>query len=264
MDLDMGLGVETAERRLAAFGEMAREMAQQADLEGTLQAVLEQARRAAIGDAVGILLVEGRSISAVAASDPAVTSADLLQLEHGEGTGVEAIMRCRNFVCDDLQLDPSWQTWGPEVSRLGLRSVLSVRLAHGDTVGALNFYAHKPLSFGPEDLALAEVFAAHASVAVGTSRQRDSLQKAINARHLIGQAQGILMVRYDIDAEQAFDVLRRYSSHGNQKLRQIAAEVVRLRGLPADPASGPPQQDTTEQDRDQRQLVGQRQIPLVH
>jgi GAF domain-containing protein len=176
----------------------------------------------------------------VAASDPAVTTADLLQLECGEGTGVEAIMRCRGFVSDDLQLDPSWPTWGPEVARLGLRSALSVRLAHGDTVGALNFYAHEPLSFGSEDLALAEVFAVHASVAVGTARQRDSLHQAIDARHLIGQAQGILMARYDIDAEQAFDVLRRYSSHGNQKLREIAAEVVQLRRLPRDTASNPP------------------------
>jgi GAF domain-containing protein len=239
MNLDSVSGVETAERRLAAFAGMAHEMSQPRDLEGTLQSVLEQARRTGLGDAVGILMVEGRSITAAAASQPSVTTADLLQLESGEGTGVEAIMRCRGFVSDDLGLDAEWMTWGPQVARLGLRSVLSVRLAHGDTLGALSFYAHEPMAFRPEDLALAEVFAAHASVAVAMARQRDSLQKAINARHLIGQAQGILMVRFDIDAEQAFDVLRRYSSHGNQKLRQIAAEVVRLRGLPADPTSGP-------------------------
>jgi GAF domain-containing protein len=239
MNLDSVPGVDTAERRLAAYAGMAREMSQPRDLEGTLQSVLEQARRTGIGDAVGILLVEGRSITAPAASEPAVATADLLQLECGEGTGVEAIMRCRGFISDDLGLDPEWMTWGPEVARLGLRSVLSVRLGHGDTLGALSFYAPEPMAFRPEDLVLAEVFAAHASVAVAMARQHDSLQKAINARHLIGQAQGILMVRFDIDAEQAFDVLRRYSSHGNQKLREIAAEVVRLRGLPAEPTSGP-------------------------
>jgi GAF domain-containing protein len=237
MNLDSVSGVETAERRLAAFAGMAHEMSQPRDLEGTLQSVLEQARRTGIGDAVGILLVEGRSITAAAASEPAVTTADLLQLECGEGTGVEAIMRCRGFLSNDLGLDPQWATWGPQAAQLGLRSVLSVRLAHGDTLGALSIYAREPMAFGSEDLAVAEVFAAHASVAVAMARQRESLQKAINARHLIGQAQGILMARYDIDAEQAFDVLRRYSSHGNQKLRQIAAEVVQLRRLPADPTS---------------------------
>ncbi len=237
MNLDSDSGVGTQERHVAAFAGMAREMSQPRDLEGTLQSVLEQARLTAVGNAVGILLVEGRSITAVAATEAAATTADLLQLECGEGIGVEAIMRCRGFVSDDLALDPQWDTWGPRAAQLGLRSALSVRLAHGDTLGAISFYAHEALAFRPEDLALAKVFATHASVAVAMARQRNSLQKAINARHLIGQAQGILMARYDIDAEQAFDVLRRYSSHGNQKLRQIAAEVVQLRGLPEDPGS---------------------------
>ncbi len=45
-------------------------------------------------------------------------------------------------------------------------------------------------------------------------------------RELIGQAQGILMERERITADQAFDVLRRASQHLNVKLREIATRLV--------------------------------------
>ena len=46
----------------------------------------------------------------------------------------------------------------------------------------------------------------------------DSLSQAIDARKLVGQAQGILMERYDLDDRQAFDVLRRASQRLNRKV----------------------------------------------
>jgi AmiR/NasT family two-component response regulator len=43
---------------------------------------------------------------------------------------------------------------------------------------------------------------------------------------MIGQAQGILMERERITADQAFDILRRASQHLNIKLRDIAQQLV--------------------------------------
>jgi hypothetical protein len=51
-------------------------------------------------------------------------------------------------------------------------------------------------------------------------------------RILIGQAQGLLMERFAIDADQAFAVLRRYSQDNNVKLRIVADELVTTRRLP--------------------------------
>jgi AmiR/NasT family two-component response regulator len=48
---------------------------------------------------------------------------------------------------------------------------------------------------------------------------------AMNTRDLIGQAKGILMERYKIDGERAFDVLDRTSQHTNRKLRDIAEHL---------------------------------------
>jgi AmiR/NasT family two-component response regulator len=74
--------------------------------------------------------------------------------------------------------------------------------------------------------------ARHAAVAMASTREQDNLWKAIDARQLIGQAQGILMERFAIDADQAFTVLRRYSQDRNLKLNVVAQRLIETRRLP--------------------------------
>ena len=71
-----------------------------------------------------------------------------------------------------------------------------------------------------EALAASEVEVAH-------------LHAAMKSRTLIGQASGMLMLLLELSEEQAFDYLRRVSSHTNRKLIEIAAEIVATRALPA-------------------------------
>jgi AmiR/NasT family two-component response regulator len=58
------------------------------------------------------------------------------------------------------------------------------------------------------------------------------MAQAVDARKLIGQAMGILMERFGIDDDRAFAVLRRYSQHNNQKLRDVAQYLIDTRKLP--------------------------------
>ena len=71
-----------------------------------------------------------------------------------------------------------------------------------------------------------------ASVALAAARTESGLRQAMDGRHLIGIAQGILMERFDLSTDKAFAVLRRYSQDRNMKLRNVAAYVVESRGLP--------------------------------
>jgi AmiR/NasT family two-component response regulator len=57
-------------------------------------------------------------------------------------------------------------------------------------------------------------------------RRSEHFEQALASREMIGQAQGILMERERISAEQAFDVLRRASQHLNLKLRDVAQRLV--------------------------------------
>jgi AmiR/NasT family two-component response regulator len=57
-------------------------------------------------------------------------------------------------------------------------------------------------------------------------RRAAGLAAALRTREIIGEALGILMERERINANQAFDVLRRASQHLNIKLRDIAQDLV--------------------------------------
>jgi AmiR/NasT family two-component response regulator len=63
----------------------------------------------------------------------------------------------------------------------------------------------------------------------------EGLTLAVQSRDVIGQAKGILMERYGISGDQAFEVLASVSSTTNTKLHQVAADLIvtrTLRGLP--------------------------------
>jgi AmiR/NasT family two-component response regulator len=53
-----------------------------------------------------------------------------------------------------------------------------------------------------------------------------SLQGAFGRRATIEQAKGILMARHSIDADRAFDMLRKHSQHNGRKLVDVAQAIV--------------------------------------
>jgi AmiR/NasT family two-component response regulator len=59
-----------------------------------------------------------------------------------------------------------------------------------------------------------------------TERRLEGLQRALATRELIGQAQGILMERERLSADQAFDILRVASQRLNVKLLEVAHRLV--------------------------------------
>ena len=122
-----------------------------------------------------------------------------------------------------------------------MRTVLSVQL-HTDerTIGALNLYSRTAGSFTTSDAAVAMTFARHASIALASSDEIFHLRIAVDSRKTVGQAQGILMERFNLDPSGAWSVLRRLSTTSNRKVNDIAEEIVRTRKIPEIRASGRP------------------------
>jgi hypothetical protein len=112
---------------------------------------------------------------------------------------------------------------------------MAIRL-HTDThtLGALNLYSDEPGNFSGEAGDVALIYAAHATEAMSKARLVTGLRTALESRHLIGIAQGVLAVQYDISYERAFEVLHRFSNDRNRKLREVAEEVARTKALPVD------------------------------
>jgi AmiR/NasT family two-component response regulator len=59
------------------------------------------------------------------------------------------------------------------------------------------------------------------------AREIEQLRCALVSRDIIGQAKGILMERFQIDAAAAFDLLVELSQHSNTPVAVIARKVLR-------------------------------------
>ena len=215
------------------LAEMASSLHDEPTLEETLERVLEFALKAVSCSYASVVFVHGRArLETVAASSPVVAELHAVQIAHGEGPDVEHGDPHQSLLVADVASDTPWPQWAAAVGETGIRSLLSVRLqTTTSTLGSLNLFDVRPHHFTEEDRDVAQVFARHAAVALSSARDTANLWKAIDARRMIGQAQGILMERFDMDSDQAFAVLRRYSQDHNVKLHQVAQRLIDTRSL---------------------------------
>lgn len=221
----------------AYFANVSRDLLARTDEELTFQRIADRAVEVIPAcDFVGITLRRRRGRpESVAVTDDAARLCDDLQYELGEGPCLSAVADDESYLIDDVKTDARWPRWGPRAAEVGAGSILSVRMADdNEALGALNMYSRSSSAWDADNRDLALVFASHAATAISNTQLVSGLQTALQSRHLIGVAQGILMSQYDMGLETAFEVLRRYSSHSNVKLREVALKVVELRSLPHD------------------------------
>jgi GAF domain-containing protein len=205
--------------------------------EQTLERVTAFALGAMPCTSAGVIIAKGRNVESLAVTAPVVVSVDDAQRNFNEGPCLSALRECDHFRIDDTATDQRWPQWGPVAAELGVRSVLSTRMSglQSQAVGSLNLYAEQLDAFGPGDVELAGILAGHAATAYLRSVRAGATMRALDSRTSIGQAEGILMERFQVDAEAAFAVLRRYSQALNQPLRDVARQLVERRTLPSVP-----------------------------
>ncbi|GAA3100262.1 GAF and ANTAR domain-containing protein [Kribbella aluminosa] len=216
------------------FSRLALEMHQADGVDETVQAVVEFAIQALNCEYAGVALrTAGGRPEVPAVTDPTVAGIYQFQMAGADGPLVLCMEERATVAIPDLVQEARWPDWAKKVLDLGVRSVLDVPLWTGaGTVGVLGLYSKQPDAFGPDEEAVAYILARHAAVAVAAARREEHLKVAVDARKLVGQAMGILMERYNLNSEQAFQVLRRYSQDTNTKLREVAQQLIDSRRLP--------------------------------
>jgi transcriptional regulator with GAF, ATPase, and Fis domain len=188
-------------------------------------------------DAAGVTLVRRKGrLETPVSTDDLVARGDALQYELGEGPCMDAVWEKPLVISRDLAHEDRWPTWGPRVvEELGARSMMCIQLfTDHETVGALNMYSKRADGFDDDDRFEGQALAAHVAVALVAAHRIEHLELALDTRTVIGQAEGILMERFDLSPDRAFEVLKRVSSHSNEKLHLVAQELVRTRQLPTD------------------------------
>ncbi len=199
--------------------------------EEALRAVIDMATSSGLCEAASITMRTGRAVESVAYSSELILQADQLQYELDQGPCLDAVWTDGVFVIPDLRADGRWPRWAPAAAGLGVGSSLSVHLFTDTALGSLNLYSLHPRDYDHTDLEAAKVIGAHASVVLAHTRTEQNLWQAIDTRNVIGQAQGILMQKYGLTAENAFGVLRRYSQQHNIKLAAVAEQLTITRAL---------------------------------
>ena len=170
------------------------------------------------------LLRPGGEIVSQSVSDDRIRAVDRLQASYREGPCVTALWDEHTVSVEDVAGEMSrWPQFAPAAAEAGVGSMLSFQLfARRDSLGALNLYASQPRSFTADSRTLGGLFAMHAAAALGESQHVAQLHQALNTRDVIGQAKGILMERFALDADQAFAMLVRSSQDTNMKLASVA------------------------------------------
>jgi len=185
-------------------------------------------------DHAGISLIQRRKIETVATTDDVATKGDQQQYVLDQGPCLDSIREQETIRSNGLADDNRWPEWGPWVhDNLGVNSMLCFQLfTTEESYGALNLYSDHADAFDSHDQAVGLALAAHAAVAFAASREIQGLETAMTNRTIIGQAEGILMERYDLTADRAFAFLTRISQNENRRLAEIAEELVADRQLP--------------------------------
>jgi GAF domain-containing protein len=183
-----------------------------------------------------VLLLAKDQPNTVSSTGELATDLDESQYETGQGPCLHAARTGEVTEIRDTRADDRWPDYTPRAVEHGNLSSLSIPLAidqDAQVSGALNIYARRPDAFDEASRSVATRFAPYAAVAAGNlyayqsaRDMADNLQTALESRAVIDQAKGILMERYKLTPDQAFQLLARVSMTTNRKLRDIADHLV--------------------------------------
>lgn len=179
-------------------------------------------------DCADVLLFDKGDFRSMAPTAGLSCELDAAQHRLQQGPCLAAAVADSTVRCTDLRYEVRWPEFAAAAVRLGVYSMLSFQLYTARVrSAALNLFGFAPHDFSFEAQAVGAMLATQAAVAFALGDKQDQFHSALASRDAIGQAKGIVMERFQVDAVQAFDLLRRLSQVNNTPLREVAASLVR-------------------------------------
>lgn len=153
---------------------------------------------------------------------------DEVQNRLREGPCLSAAWVDHTIRIHDLASDKRWPQFRRDALPLTpIRSVLSLRLfADKHRAGVFTYYADHTHAFNDAAPETGLTFASHLSLAWNILQRDKQFRSALASRDAIGQAKGILMERFNLDALTAFKLLKRLSQESNTPVAEIADRLI--------------------------------------
>jgi transcriptional regulator with GAF, ATPase, and Fis domain len=184
----------------------------------------------------GVLLADARGqLQFMAASKESVKLLELFQIQNQEGPCLEAFYAGSAVVNTDLaRAAERWPLFAPRAVAAGFLSVHAFPMRHRrNVIGALNLFSTNVGRLDPDDVKITQALADLATI--GLLKERGSrnpdweakrLEEALKVRATIEQAQAVLAQKHGIDADSAYELMRRYARRHNLLLSQAAHALV--------------------------------------
>jgi transcriptional regulator with GAF, ATPase, and Fis domain len=219
--------------------ELTRTFATATDVEDILAGVTAAAVELIDGvDEADVLLISDGQFRTMTPTSPLATQLDAAQQRFNEGPCLQAAIADAVIRCPDLRDDPRWPQFAAAAVDAGVYSMLSYQLyTHHSGAGTLNLFGRNPRTFDVEAQAIGAMLATHAATALIAANKQHQFESALAGRDLIGQAKGIFMERFDVDAVRAFELLSKLSQNTNTPVRVIAQQIID-RNVPVEAVRG--------------------------
>jgi hypothetical protein len=222
-----------------ALARAARAVDEARDVDAVVQAITESAVISLPGiEHAGVSLMRrDRPIETKGATSDLPRVLDDLQYDFREGPCYDAMVEGSPevLVADNIRHDQRWPNYVPRAVKLGLKAQMGVRLFNTDGIhGALNLYTMENDEIPAETVDMASLFAVNAAVVLGRVLLEQNLRAAMATRTVIGVATGLVMGKYHVTQETAFQYMTRISQDTNTKLRTVAEQIVQDASEPTD------------------------------
>ncbi len=178
------------------------------------------------------LAASGRA-EIVAVSDPIAAALHAIQGYHRQGPGRGAAVNRHTIRVDDLETETRWPHFCQHALRTTpVRSLLSFQLFTPDPpMNALNVYANQSHAFTAEAEEVGYALATHSGLALDAILRNEQFHLGLESRDIIGQAKGIVMARFTIDADAAFELLKRVSQSTNTRVIDVARKLAAMKNF---------------------------------
>ena len=182
----------------------------------------------------GLSLIEDGLRMSKASTNALVELADEQQYELGEGPCLTSWADGVLVRIDDLDNDARYPAWADAARKLRLRSVLSTPLrgARGN-LGAIKVYSEVPHAFdrSDEDLLLklsdqAALLVENLQALADVEQSSADIMASMRVRQQVAMAQGVLVGRSGISAEEAFLQLSERAAGTQSTVAEVAADVI--------------------------------------
>lgn len=222
--------------QLGALRDITRAISAAFSLDKTLSLITTKTARVMDMDSCSIYLLDEKREFLVlkATTGLAPESVGHARLAWGEGLTGYAVEMGKPIAAADASSDPRFK-FLPETNETKFQSLLAVPLVtRGKVIGAINVQTRAGHAYSQDEIELLSIIA---DVAAGELEKGmlyeevGGLREALETRKLVERAKGILMKRYGIGEQEAFERIHNQSRSSRKTMRELSEAIILAEGV---------------------------------